>query len=578
MTRSALDSPLPTGATAWLSRAVVVSLLAHLVLLVVVVKWLHRDEQHDVELVDIEVAPPPPVAEALPAEVARQIEQAAEDKAKEAAAAAAASAPEQKEPGEGAENAAGVDAPPDAAPDAAPPDAALVAKKKRADAGVDAEQGAVVSDAGMDAEAVATAGSGSDSGSGSGTGMGTDAGTGVEVATGSGSGNSNDLGFGAGSSLGSGSAGSGSPAAIATSAGRGVAGMDDQPAVEGAQTSAGTAANLLAYFPVGHTLSVLVRFDRLRGSEWAKAAEDVFRPMPDYQGLFGSRTADIATKLDMLVISTPRPRDATATTLVMKTSLPRSSVRDLLANTSAPIAWSAVRGGALGKRSGKVFQNDKRVVLSPWQGWYVLAQPEDLGPLTAAASGNVDRIEAKGKLPGWLAGLRSIEKESGEKSGEGPETATAPGAGYPATDAKKGPALVLTVGEPPRTTAPAKSGRYKLPELGLGVRSLPVPSRISLAMELVKQGWLVRGNIVFANEADATELVTTLTGLQTRITDSHILSAVLRKQHVLNVVTGLSLSRSGARVSYATSISIADARAILTAAAIELGGYFGQTP
>jgi len=568
VTRSALDSPLPTGATAWLSRAVVVSLLAHLVLLVVVVKWLHRDEQHEVELVDIEVAPPPPVAEALPAEVARQLEQAAEDKAKEAAAAAAASEPEQKEPGEGAVIDAGVDAPPDAAIDAAPPDAALVAKKKHADAGVDAEQVAVVSDAGRDAgEAVATATAGSDSGSGSGSGSA------IEIATGSGSGNSNDLGFGAGSSLGSGSAGSGSPAAIATSAGSGVAGMDDQPAVEGAPTSAGTAANLLAYFPVGHTLSVLVRFDRLRGSEWAKAAEDVFRPMPDYQGLFGSHTADIAAKLDMLVISTPRPRDATATTLVMKTSLPRSSVRDLLANTSAPIAWSAARGGALGKRSGKVFQNDKRVVLSPWQGWYVLAQPEDLGPLTAAASGNVDRVEAKGKLPGWLAGLRSIEKESGEKSGEGPTTT-----GPNATDAKKGPALVLTVGEPPSTTAPAKSGRYKLPELGLGVRSLPVPSRISLAMELVKQGWLVRGNIVFANEADATELVTTLTGLQTRITDSHILSAVLRKQHVLNVVTGLSLSRSGARVSYATSISIADARAILAAAAIELGGYFGQTP
>jgi hypothetical protein len=282
--------------------------------------------------------------------------------------------------------------------------------------------------------------------------------------------------------------------------------------------------------------------------------------MPDYQVLFGSQSADIATKLDMLVISTPRPRDATATTLVMKTTLPRSSIRDMLANPSAPIAWSATRGGALGKRSGKVFQNDKRVVLSPWQGWYLLAQPEDLGALTAAVKGSVDRVEAKGKLPAWLAGIRTIAKESGDEKD------------------KKGPALVMTVGEPPSTTAPAKSGRYKLPELGLGVRSLPVPSRISLAMELVKQGWLVRGNIVFAAEADAVELVKTLTDLQTKITDSHILSAILRKQHVLNIVTGLSLARTGARVSYATSISIADARAILAAAAQELAGYFGQMP
>jgi hypothetical protein len=458
---------------------------------------------------------------------------------------------------------AGVDAP----VDAAPPDAALVAKKKHADAGADAMQVAVEdAGAGADAETIAAAGSGtgSDSGSGSGSGSGS-----TEIAmAGSGSGVDTALGFGAGSSLGSGS-GSGVPAAITTGSGSGIAGMDEQPGVEGAPTSAGTAANLLAYFPPGHTLSVLVRFDRLRDSEWAKAAEELFRPMPDYQVLFGSRSADIATKLDMLVISTPRPRDATATTLVMKTTLPRSSVRDLLANPAAPIAWSAVRGGALGKRSGKVFQNDKRVVLSPWQGWYLLAQPEDLGALTAAAGGSVDRVEAKGKLPAWLAGIRTIVKESGDdKAGEG---------GAKAND-KKGPALVMTVGEPPSTTAPAKSGRYKLPELGLGVSSLPVPTRISLAMELVKQGWLVRGNIVFGTEADAAELVKTLTDLQTRITDSHILSAVLRKQHVLNIVTGLSLARTGARVSYATSISIADARAILAAAAQELAGYFGQMP
>jgi hypothetical protein len=261
----------------------------------------------------------------------------------------------------------------------------------------------------------------------------------------------------------------------------------------------------------------------------------------------------------MLVISTPRPRDATATTLVMKTSLPRASVRDLLANATAPIAWSSTRGGALGKRSGKLFANDRRVVLSPWQGWYLLAQPDDLGGTTAAASGNVDRIEARGKLPAWLAGIRTIAKESGD-------------------DQKKGPALVMTVGEPPGNTGPAKSGRYKLPELGLGVSSLPVPQRISLAMELVKQGWLVRGNIVFGTEADAAELVQTLQDLQTRITDSHILSALLRKQHVLNVVAGLSLARTGARVSYATSISIADARAILAAAAQSLSGYFGAGP
>ncbi|HET9992685.1 MAG TPA: hypothetical protein VFQ65_29325, partial [Kofleriaceae bacterium] len=137
-----------------MSRALVVSLIVHLVVLAVVVRWLHRDEEHEVELVDIEVAPPPPIAEALPEEVARQIEQAAAERA----SAAAGSEPAPKEPGEGATVIdAGIDAPPDA-----PPDAALVANK-HVDAGSDAIQvasaDAMPADAG--GETVAAAGSGS---------------------------------------------------------------------------------------------------------------------------------------------------------------------------------------------------------------------------------------------------------------------------------------------------------------------------------------------------------------------------------------------------------------------------------
>jgi hypothetical protein len=332
--------------------------------------------------------------------------------------------------------------------------------------------------------------------------------------------------------------------------------MDTQPGVDGAPTTAGTAANLLAYFPPGHVVSVLVRFDRMRGSEWATASEQLFRPMPDYRGLFGDRDAGIANKLDMLVISSPRPRDATATTLVMHTTQSRAQIRDLLA--SNPIAWSAAKGGMLGKRA-KLYPGDVRVVLSPWQGWYVLAPPADLPGLTTAASGNIEALETKAKLPPWLATIRTIDKEAG-----GPD--------------KRGPALVMTVGEPPSGTKPAASGRYRLPDVGLGVTSLPVPQRISLAMELVKQGWLVRGNIVFATETDAAEVVKVLQDAQQKVTDSHVLSALLRRQHVLNVVAGLSLQRTGARVSYATSLSIADARAVLAAAAVTLGEYFQGAP
>jgi hypothetical protein len=499
-----------------LPRALAVSAIVHLAF-VISLHWLTVDEHHEVELVDIEMAPEPPKAEALPAEVEKPPEQAPTAKDEQMPAATEPAPP--SEPAAVAD--AGVDAPVDAPPDARPKDAA-VPMVAEADAGVgDATELALADGGGGDAAELAMAGSGSGSGAGSAEGLG-----------------------------------SGVPAAIAQGSGSGEPGMDTQPAVEGAPTTAGTAANLLAYFPPGHVITALVRFDRMRGTEWAAASERLFRPMPDYRGLFGDRDAGIAAKLDMLVISTPRPRDATATTLVIHTAQTRAVVRDLLATN--PIAWSAAKGGMLGKRD-KIYPGDVRVVLSPWQGWYVLAPPADLPGLTGTAKGNIDAIEAKAKLPAWLATIRTIDKEAG-----GPD--------------KRGPALVLTVGEPPTGTKPSASGRYKLPDVGLGVTALPVPQRISLAMELVKQGWLVRGNIVFATEADAAELVQTLQDAQQRITDSHVLSALLRRQHVLNVVAGLSLQRTGARVSYATSLSISDARAVLAAAALTLGEYFQGAP
>jgi hypothetical protein len=214
------------------------------------------------------------------------------------------------------------------------------------------------------------------------------------------------------------------------------------------------------------------------------------------------------------------------------------------------------------------------VLLSPWKQWVVLAQPEDVAGLTTPTKGTLDAAEvsAKSKVPAWLSGIRSIEQESEEPpKAAGTATATAPITGT-ITPTKKGPALVLTL------TGPGK--RYKFPDMfGLGITSAPSPTRLSLAMELVKQGWLVRGNIVFANEADATEFVETTQTIQQRITDSRMLSGLFKKQHAYNAIAGLSVARSGARVSYATSLSIADARAVLAVMATTLDDYFqGQQP
>ncbi len=576
------------------------------------------------ELVDIEVAPPPPAPEALPPEVAKPpARDLAAQGPKEPEAEPASTAP--PPPGEGPIDAgldaaidarpdAAIDARPDARPDAAPdgppdagvpedgappdgpvatPDAMTVASTAAdasdGDAGVEATVVGAGHDAGDEPAQVAIAGAGHDAGdqavrvaiadAGHGAGdeavqvaiadaghdavqvaiadAGHDA---VQVAIGKGSGPGPGAGTGSGATAGAGaSSDAAGPAldttalaaalAASSSAGSGAPGTADEPAVDGAPTTAGTAANLLAYFPDGHVVTALIRFDRLRGTEWSAQAERLLRPMPDYQLLFGAHDAAITDKLETLVISTPRPRDAAATTLVARTQLTRGALRGFLGATT-PVTWSAARGGLLGRRTGKLFAGDRRMFLSPFKGWFLLAQPEDLGGLTAAASGNPDAALATAKLPPWLAGIRAIEAETGEP---------------------RGPAAVLTLG------LGGKRLRLGGNDLGLGIPSVPTPDRVSLAMELVKQGWLVRGNMRFASEADAAELVAAVQRFQQRIADSRAIQLVIGKP-IARVVANLAFARAGPRVSYATSISIADARAILAAAALQLDQYFARAP
>jgi hypothetical protein len=114
-------------------------------------------------------------------------------------------------------------------------------------------------------------------------------------------------------------------------------------------------------------------------------------------------------------------------------------------------------------------------------------------------------------------------------------------------------------------------------DLGLGISSIPTPDRASLAMELVPQGWLVRGNLRFASEADAIELVAAVQQVQQRIAGSYVLQLAVGKR-IARVVASLAFARNGVRVSYATSMSIADARAILAAAGKQIDQYFGRAP
>lgn len=535
----------PSPGRSWLRNALALSLLLH-VLPAMVVRWsLGPPRAAPPQVIDIEMAPPPPAAEALPQETAAQARPA------EPAAVPAAVTPVPVD--EAGEGLARLDARPDARlspdarpdarlspdarlrpdarPDAARPDAwpdASPADARTTDASVDASSDAVVADARRDARDAPDAQSDAAPSrhypvASTGTGpadANPDAGGAVAP---------NDAGQVARTNLDG-----------RTSQGEALASVD------GAPTTAGTAANLLTYMPVGHKLTALVRFDRVRGTRWQALAERIFAPMPDNRLLFGGARVKIGDVFDTLVVSSPNPRDATATTLLARSAQARPVLRGLLNGPQGGISWSAASGGMLGKRSGeRVLPGDQRVFLSPLPQWMVLAQPTDLPGALNPVAGDMDTVEAQPQLHGWYVDAPRIEDESG---------------------VKRGPTLVATV---------ALAGkRYAVPNVGLGITDVMGPIRATMAIEMIAQGWLVRGHLVFATEEDAAAFVAAGQQVKLKVSENRILQGILKRTRALNMVRGLTLTHSGQRVSYATSVSVADADAMLTAAASAVESYF----
>jgi hypothetical protein len=326
------------------------------------------------------------------------------------------------------------------------------------------------------------------------------------------------------------------------------AARDPDPAI------AGTAINLLALFPSDQVVSLVLRFDRLRGTKWAVVAQDVLRVMPDYDTLVADPDIVLADALDLIAVSSASPRDAGATLLAVKAKLTQPQLRDFLDEKGAHVTWSRVSGGVMGKRhaGARVRRGDKRVFLAPYGRWMVLARASDLpGMLDPVADTELDGAAAdETTMPGWLKQLDGIEDVTGG-SGDGP-------------------VIAITIG--PRSKV------WQLPDVGLGVDQLPAPERVTLLLELDAKtgGFHVHGHLRFRDAADATTFVEALTTVRQSVVDNAVMTAVLKKVKALNAVNGLSLKQTDRRVAYSTSISAADARVLFAAGTESLGEYFAE--
>jgi hypothetical protein len=510
--------------------AVLLSVVLHVGVLVFLRVFVTHERQRTVTLIDIDVAPAAPKAEALPPE---------QEAAREAEQAAAADEPASEDdvpeaPPEG-EGLGAVDAgvEMDAAPEPVDAGEAIDARRKpRVDAGVDAG----VDAAATAEEKLATTTAAGDGDAGVGDGGDSDGAMTAAAAGGDGDGGLDDGGAVVMGEGGDGGANDG-----------GVVGADPAGVV-GAKPSAGTNANLLAYFPHGHVVTAMVRLDRLRDTEWADRVDAILSPLPDYKALVGDTHIRMTDLFDVLVVSSPEPDDAVATTVVVKTRLSGPELRDYIDQPDARVKWSAVKGGALGRRgsSPRVLSSDQRVFLSWTPKWMVLTQPRDLGPLTAARTGDLDTPARPIDLPPWLARAGTIADEAGEPTG---------------------PAIMMTA-----------SGMFgtSLEMLGPGGAAIPAPEQLTVTLEVDPKGLLVRGNLRFADESAAATAHDAIMRMRQELLDQYGSVPLLGGMPLLTVLRGLDIQRTGRRLAFASSASIADSRGILELAGSLIKSHFEE--
>ena len=119
-----------------------------------------------------------------------------------------------------------------------------------------------------------------------------------------------------------------------------------------------------------------------------------------------------------------------------------------------------------------------------------------------------------------------------------------------------------------------RSKTWDVPDVGLGVTSLPAPERMTLSLEIDRQGFHVKGHLKFATEDDAISFVEKTEEARKAALESAAHTMVLKRAKIWNAVKGLSMVRTDHRVSYSTSVSIADARVMSAAGILLVAEYF----
>jgi hypothetical protein len=110
--------------------------------------------------------------------------------------------------------------------------------------------------------------------------------------------------------------------------------------------------------------------------------------------------------------------------------------------------------------------------------------------------------------------------------------------------------------------------------LPIGDATLPGPDRATITLEIDPQGFLVRGNVRFADDSAAATAADTIARVRLELLSDRWAKIGLGRAGMLNALEGLSIVRTGRRLAFATSISTADARVLLSLVANLVTNYF----
>ncbi|HVV48453.1 MAG TPA: hypothetical protein VHO06_02240 [Polyangia bacterium] len=204
---------------------------------------------------------------------------------------------------------------------------------------------------------------------------------------------------------------------------------------KGAEEDQGPAptSDLTAYGPKGSRLTVLVRLDRLRGTDYVPAVDALLARLPDRRDLLEGTDLDLFQSFDALLIATPHPLDPTVTFLAARHHLDDGQLRAALTRgakaTDRVLVWRTEGGRPVGERHPRrglppgTWSRDDRLIVLPAPGLAIVTPPAYrallMAPHPAAApadGGAPDAGASDGGAPAgidWATMLGRINAEEG---------------------------------------------------------------------------------------------------------------------------------------------------------------------